>query len=401
MRDDARPFGDDRDIDGLGHAAHAFRNRNRAERRKRGARPNGEDASAERFKLVDWNDIIFDPNDEWRIEDILPLRGLGLVYGKQGSFKSFVAMNLALHVALGTAWAGKRVERGRIVYIAAEGGPGMPKRLAPHKAKHTMQRGQFALLSATPNLGAREGDLPALITAVKITGVHPALIVIDTAAAAIGGADENGAGMAALIDNARRLAQHFDCFVLVVHHVGHDDTAQKRPRGWSGLGPALDVQILCERQEREMRTILTVQKQKEEADGICFEARLSRVVIATAENGKETSTLVVDSVRKADPGAAPKTDKRPEGTILRHELLDAYDRLAANVEHSHGLDFKSVRKVRVNAIRDDLKERGLIDMDDETLVITPTGRTRFRRAKSELIGSKTLIEHKALIWRPV
>ena len=367
--------------------------RDRTARRK----SNGGSPPSAGFKLIDWNDIAFDASEQWLIEDVLPLRGLGLVFGKQGSFKSFVAMGLALAVMLGEPWAGKRVEKGNILYLAAEGGPGMAKRIAPHKAKHKIPRGQFALVSTTPNLGAGEGDLPALIAAVEGVNFAPALVVIDTAAAAIGAADENGTGMASLIANAARLAQRFDCFVLIVHHVGHDDGAKKRPRGWSGLGPALDVQILCERPEGEMRTVLTVQKQKEEADGICFEARLSRVVIATTANGKETSTLIVEDVWKVNPAAQPATDKRPEATILRHELLDAYDRLA-----DAGFDTaKGPAKVRVVAVRDALKDRGLLDIDDETLQITPTGRTRFRRAKSELIGSKTLIELKGLIWRPI
>ena len=367
--------------------------RDRTARRK----SNGGSPPSAGFKLIDWNDIACDASEQWLIEDVLPLRGLGLVFGKQGSFKSFVAMGLALAVMLGEPWAGKRVEKGNILYLAAEGGPGMAKRIAPHKAKHKIPRGQFALVSTTPNLGAGEGDLPALIAAVEGVNFAPALVVIDTAAAAIGAADENGTGMASLIANAARLAQRFDCFVLIVHHVGHDDGAKKRPRGWSGLGPALDVQILCERPEGEMRTVLTVHKQKEEADGICFEARLSRVVIATTANGKETSTLIVEDVWKVNPAAQPATDKRPEATILRHELLDAYDRLA-----DAGFDTaKGPAKVRVVAVRDALKDRGLLDIDDETLQITPTGRTRFRRAKSELIGSKTLIELKGLIWRPI
>jgi hypothetical protein len=401
-----------RERDGAERRTHSTRSKS-----ERKAPPNGEDTGpqpwergpsaaadpppAARFKLIDWNDIAFDPDEQWLIEDVLPLRGLGLVFGKQASFKSFVATGLALAVMLGDRWAGKRVEQGRVIYIAAEGGPGMRKRIAPHKPRHNVPRGQFALVETTPNLGTGEGDLAALIAAVEGAGLAPALIVIDTAAAAIGAADENNAGMASLIANAAKLAQRFGSFVLIVHHVGHDDTAKKRPRGWSGLGPALDVQILCERPEGEMRTVLTVQKQKEEADGVCFEARLSRVVVATDENGKETSTLVVDDVCKADPGAAPKTDKRPEATILRHELLEAYDRLADGVPKTPGFTGKDVLKVKVEAVRDALKDRGLLDIDDETLTITPTGRTRFRRAKSELIGSKTLIEHKGLIWRPI
>src|SRR3984885_13755875 len=140
-------------------ARHWREERDHAERRK----SNGGSPPSARFKLIDWNDIAFDAREQWLIEDVLPLRGLGLVFGKQGSFKSFVAMGLALAVMLGEPWAGKGVEKGNILYLAAEGGPGMAKRIAPHKAKHKIPRGQFALVSTTPNLGAGEGDLPALI----------------------------------------------------------------------------------------------------------------------------------------------------------------------------------------------------------------------------------------------
>ena len=87
------------------------------------APPHGEpiEALAARFKLDDWNDIDFDPNEEWRVEDILPMRGLGLIYGKPRSFKSFVAMHLALHVVLGLPWAGKCVEKGKVVYHRRRG----------------------------------------------------------------------------------------------------------------------------------------------------------------------------------------------------------------------------------------------------------------------------------------
>lgn len=258
---------------------------------------------ASRFELLDWNDIRFDPNEEWRVEDVLPLRGFALIYGKPRSFKSFSAIHLAIHVVLGAPWAGKRVERGNVVYIAAEGAAGLRKRIAAYQAKHKIPRGLFAVIEAAPNLGEGDGDLQALIVAVESSGIVPGFIVIDTASKSIGAAEENGAGMAAFVGNAEKLARHFDCLVLGVHHVGLGEDAQKRPRGWSGLGGALDVQILCERPGDEKRTTLTVQKLKDEEDGICFEARLSRVVVGIDKYGKEASTLIVNEVVEAD--AAP------------------------------------------------------------------------------------------------
>jgi hypothetical protein len=366
-----------------------------------GHAPNGRDTlAAPLFKLEDWNDISFDPNDEWRVEDVLPMRGFGLIFGKPRSFKSFVAIHLALSLVLGIPWAGKPVEKGSVVYIAAEGAAGLRKRIAAYKAKHKIPRGQFALLSAAPNLGIGDGDLPALIAAVVSAGITPALIVIDTASKSIGAAEENGIGMAAFVSNAEELARHFGCLVLGVHHVGHEDAKQKRPLGWSGLVGALDVLILCERPGDDKRTTLRVQKLKDEEDGTFFEVRLSRVVVGRDRNGKEASTLVVDEVVKTEVAAQPETGKRSdEAAVIQRELLAAYDRLAEAAPFSRGSNSKSVRKVCVDAIRDELRDRGFLKMDDATGGITNTCRSRFSRAKSELLRKKALVESKKLIWR--
>jgi AAA domain len=136
---------------------------------------------ATQFKLIDWNDIQFDPNEEWLVEGVLPMRGFGLVYGKPRSFKSFTALDLVLHVAQGLMWAGKRVEKGKVLYIAAEGAAGMRKRAEAYRRKYNIPRGGFALIEVAPNLGAAEGDLPGLIASVAGAGFSPAVIVIDTA----------------------------------------------------------------------------------------------------------------------------------------------------------------------------------------------------------------------------
>jgi hypothetical protein len=92
------------------------------------APPYGEpiERGENRFKLVRWGESTFDPNEEWRIKHIMPMKGVGLIYGKSQSLKSFVAMHFALSVALGEAWAGKRVKKAAVVYLCAEGQGGFP-----------------------------------------------------------------------------------------------------------------------------------------------------------------------------------------------------------------------------------------------------------------------------------
>ena len=66
-----------------------------------------------KFKLVPFEDIRFIASEEWLIKKLIPQQGVAVVYGSPGSFKSFVAMDLALHVALGWDWAGRRDDAGR------------------------------------------------------------------------------------------------------------------------------------------------------------------------------------------------------------------------------------------------------------------------------------------------
>jgi hypothetical protein len=364
--------------------------------------------AAARFKLEDWNDISFDPNQEWRVEDVLPMRGFGLIYGKPRSFKSFVVTDLSARVAIGTPWADRRVAQSAVLYIAAEGAAGLRKRIQALKERHKIPRGQFALISSAPNLGSDEGDLPDLIRAVEAGRIRPGLIVIDTASKSIGSAEENGAGMAALVGNAERIARHFDCLVLGVHHVGLGEDAQKRPRGWSGLGGALDVQILCERFGDEKRTKLTVQKLKNEEDGAQFEAVLSRVVVGRDRNGKESSTLVIDDVVRVEQSGAtaPREKLIPRSQRLLMDVVAlALDEVGVECRPLGPVGPK-VRAVSADHIRDRyfarIAEKAGPDEDERRLYERQF--KAFNRALKAAIDAKSLVagDHKGerFIWEP-
>jgi hypothetical protein len=366
--------------------------------------PIGEPPTS-RFKMEDWNDIDFDPNEEWVIDGILPSRGFSLIYGKPGTFKSFVAMNLSLHVVMGKPWAGKQVEKGRAVYVAAEWASGTRKRIAGYKTTHQLPRGDFALISAAPNLGTADGDLPALIAAVESSGIKPNLIVIDTAAKSVGSGEENGTGMAAFICNAEKLAQQFGCLVLAAHHVGLGEDAQKRPRGWSGLAGALDVQILCERNGKELRTTLTIQKLKDEEDGICFEAHLSRVIVGIDKSCKEASTLIVDDVVETDaPARKEAASKRvPQSQRLLSEIISqAIGEAGETFRPFH--DGPLVRGVHDEIVRERyytaIAERA--DPDDDPEKVAERKRLAFNRSIKGELDTKRLtaksVAGRRLLW---
>ena len=315
---------------------------------------------------------------------------------------------LSLCVSTKRLWAGKRVEQASVVYIAAEGAAGLRKRKTGYvKAWPDLPAEvDFRLIPAAPNLGAEEGDRRALIVAIEGAGVKPGLIVIDTVAKAVGAADENGQGMAALLGNAEALAQCFSCLVLCVHHVGHGEDAQGRPRGWSGLPAALDVMILSERPEGAMEATLTIQKLKDDASNISLTAHLSRIILGHDRDGDEVSTLVVVDVVEADvaKGTVPRSVSKSE-RLLMDAIANAIDETGEEIQ-PYPTDPLKVRAVAERHIRkryfDRVAEKA--DKDEDKEKVYDRNRKNLKNAIKRMIDARTVVavdrEGERYIWLP-
>jgi AAA domain-containing protein len=367
-------------------------------------------AAAALFKIALWRDITFDLEEEYLIDGILPRYGVGLLYGSSQSFKSFVAMHMGLLLSLKRPWAGRQTEKSAVVYLAAEGAPGLHKRKAGYVKtwRDLPEDVDFALVSAAPNLGTADGDFARLVATIESIAIKPGLIIVDTVSKAIGGADENGAGMAQFLINAQALAQHFGCFVLAVHHTGWNEDAKDRPRGWSGLPAALDVMILSERKLGDMHATVMVQKSKDEQSGVRFTVHLERVVLGVSKTGREVSTLIVDDVAEAEAPAAKTATGRsvPKAQrLLMDVVASALDEKGVDLRPL-GMDGPKVRAVADGHIRDRyfarVAEKAAPDEDESKLYDRQL--KAFNRSIKAAIDAKSLIaaDHKGdrFIWEP-
>jgi hypothetical protein len=59
-------------------------------------------------------------NKEWLVRELLGDGDASTVYGKPGDGKSVLVEDMALHIAAGGDWHGKRVKQGAVLYIALE-----------------------------------------------------------------------------------------------------------------------------------------------------------------------------------------------------------------------------------------------------------------------------------------
>ena len=121
-----------------------------------------------RFRLLTWSEISFEVGEEALIKGVLPTQGFTLVYGESGSGKTHFTTDLALHIAEGKQWFGHKVQAGGVLYIAAEGGLSMMRRIVGYRQHHGIGEDvPFALLPCPINLLDPEADLPELLVLIK------------------------------------------------------------------------------------------------------------------------------------------------------------------------------------------------------------------------------------------
>ena len=199
-------------------------------------------AKAPRFTPVPASEFAVGQPPSWLIKGFLPQGELCVLFGESGSGKSFVALDIAMHIARGEPWRERRTKPGRVVYVAAEGGGGFRKRLQAYAAHHGIDLATVPvdIIHAAPNFLQRADALD--VAKAILAGGPVALIIIDTFAQVTPGANENASeDMGVALAHCRGIHRATGATIMLVHHAGKDTT--KGARGWSGLRAAADAEI--------------------------------------------------------------------------------------------------------------------------------------------------------------
>jgi hypothetical protein len=287
------------------------------------------------------------------------------LYGAPGQGKTFVALDLAYHVAAGAPWMGRKVHQGAVLYVGFEAFGGLASRalaLRQHYSDETVPLyfapGGFNLreLAGRQALGAIIAELPEV----------PSLIIFDTFAYALAGGDENAAkDVSSFNEGVQALIAHTGANVMVIHHTGKD--AARGSRGSSALPAALDTEL--EIADSELRPCK--QRNMEIGEPIGF--RLQQIQIGMDEDNELVSSCVVMPAEIVeDKGRIP----RP-GTNERR----VWDVLCENRPNNNpisGDDLRSLctpflpsgdspsRKSFYDTLQK-LRDRGLIDTTDGSI----------------------------------
>ncbi len=195
-------------------------------------------------RLYRTRELITLPPPVWLIEDIMPLGGVVGLYGEPGAGKSFVAIDMALSVAAGLDWQGHPTRTGYGLYVSAEGGTGIGKRVKAWMSAHDRTAAQCDniawLIESIPVYEDSEG-IGRLIDRIRDEVERiPALVVIDTLARCFDGDENQQQDMGRFIKGVDVLRREWDCTVLIVHHtrLGGD-----RERGNTAFRGAADTMM--------------------------------------------------------------------------------------------------------------------------------------------------------------
>lgn len=230
---------------------------------------------------------------EWHIKHFLPKRSLIVLFGESGTGKSFVTIDFTMAVARGVdRWREKRVKKGRVVYIVAEGQGGFRARLNAYAEHHGFDLADvdYGVIEVPPNL-MHQPDILDLCRSIGEEGTRRCdLVVVDTLAQTTPGGNENSSeDMGLVIANCQKLMHTLKTSVLLVHHAGKDTS--KGARGWSGIRGASDCQIEVQG-DGQGNTLAKVVKLKERAAGEVFGYHLDVIPLGLDEDGDENSTCV-------------------------------------------------------------------------------------------------------------
>jgi RecA-family ATPase len=232
-------------------------------------------------------------NEQYLIKGVIQRGTLIVIFGESGSGKTYFTLDLALAIAGGQPWRGRRVTRGLVLYLAMEGR--LDDRIeACVKRGITSGAVPVAISQRAADLLHLDGDVDGLVATVRHaeseSGEKIGLIVVDTLARALaGGSENNPEDMGALILNADRLRHETGAAVVLIHHAGKD--ASRGARGHSSLKGAVDTEILVE--GADGRHTSTVTKQRDLPSGQVFAFELEQQVLGHDDEGDPFTACIV------------------------------------------------------------------------------------------------------------
>jgi hypothetical protein len=347
--------------------------------------PNGEDPlppppDRSGLSLSAWLDLEIPPRDHL-LGALLCTTSRLMLIGETGIGKTLCGMEMSGAMASGNGalgWTGQRI--ARVMYLDGE----MPIETFKERAIMVAERhGRGIPFYGYNRDRLGDGAMPPLNTEPgqkwllrEIETIKPDAIFFDSIMSLLTGdlmTPDAWQPMLSLVRDLskRRIAQTW------LHHAND-----------SGKGFGTKTR------EWEMDAVAGLSKVEDNDEAIKWEFTKTR--LRTPQNRDQFLPRIIYpndewKVEIMQKGFVERREESTQKTVTR-EFANTYDRLADGIIKGPGFDGKPVSKVKVDAIRDEMKNRGFIDPADAT------SRSHFARAKVCWLANK-MAEADGFIWK--
>lgn len=262
---------------------------------------------------------------------------VNVLFGPSGSGKSFLTLDMAVHLAAGKDWAGfKCKERMAVLYICTESGSSFGKRAKAARDRIGIKNAPFAYYPAHVDLLNNKDHIKLIMKLIddleKQTGLKVGLTIVDTLSAAFGGGNENSEDMTKFVNNMSEIKFKKKCAVLVVHHTGKDESAGAR--GHSSLKGNIDteIQVRSEKRGEKWYRSFSSTKQKDDETGNMKRFGLKIIELGKDDDGDAITTCAVTLQGENDfidiaPTIEEELDAKPYAALKAIQYYDEAIRL--------------------------------------------------------------------------
>ncbi|SRR5579885_1758539 len=169
------------------------------------------------FVTYSEDDIAALPDVKWLVADILQKQTVSLLAATGNTGKTFLALDLAMHIARGMPWIGHRIEQGTVLYIYGEGRLGLRKRLQAWRDYYN--ESSSPNIRFIPHAIHLRDQADVLRQTVDACDEPPAFIIVDTFSICASDVKENdNTEVARCIKTASEIKEKYGSHVMIVHH---------------------------------------------------------------------------------------------------------------------------------------------------------------------------------------
>jgi hypothetical protein len=324
-------------------------------------------------------------------------------FGEPEGGKSTAAIDAACHVATGRPWCGRAVMQGAVLYVAAERGQTVKRRIMAWRLEHEIDDFPLAVIDDSVDLRTGKVDADRILAAAdelaKLSGQSVVWIIFDTLSRVLAGGDENSSrDMGILVLSIDRIHRKTKAHCSLIHHM---PLVGDRMRGHSLANGAGDTTIKVDKKDGIVTASVAKASDLPEDEKPAMSFRFKSITVSEQPH-RTASVMVQVEASAAARAATPRTKTRKEETKVIRTFRDAFAEAlddSGETIQVHG-DGPKVRAVDIRKVRAEFARRYATGEDDPKKC-AEASRKAFRRTIKELpmqFATETR-DSRELIWK--